>query len=516
MRDNLFWRHFSQPRSAVGLGMFRIVYALTLLGEVAQLCSLRHLVFDEAPYQSAGGFFTIPVFAAWMSCIICLVIGLHTRTAAVGNYLMTLATFSTFDYWEYHVDYIYTGVNGFLILVPAGRSLSVDAWVARRRAARRGQPPPTEFVPRVHYDALILVGIALVYFDSVFYKLASPMWTSGLGLWRPASLPHNTHWNVGRLLDIKPLMLALSHITLAFETVFVFVMWWDRLRPWLFTIGVGLHLGIVVMFPIPWFGFAVFALYLLLVPDAWWARVVPRANEHCLGDDDSDRSFRRWDALAVPMVMSLAIVVSASQLVMTSASDLARQLSARYGGEQLRQTVEQLAVRIHKPVRVLFGVTRHPVFMDFHFDGYDSFYTLAFVNRDGSLTWLPMAERSGQGRLGWSGRLWVNYTWRVSNPQPDPVTMSRGYEHLTAWWLGRQGLELDGATFVVLRRPCDRCDGWTAGYYQRQLRHAWQPVGRAAWRGGDFKFQLTPGALTGAAQTSTGTDSSLAVNGGRR
>ncbi len=518
MREDRLWRHFLQPRSAVGLGMFRIVYSLTLLGEVAQLCSLRHLVFDEVPYQVASSFFTGPLFGLWMLSIICLMIGLFTRGAAVVNYLMTLLTFSTFHYWEYHVDYVYTGINCFLMVVPVGRALSVDAWLRRRRAIREGSPVPPETVPRIHYDALILVGIALVYFDSVFYKLSSPMWMSGLGLWRPASLPHNTHWNVGWLLDLKPLMLTLSHVTLVFECLFLPLMWFDRLRPWLFVLGVGLHLGIVVMFPIPWFGFTVFGLYLLLIPDAWWMALASWSRQ-LLGRPASitlpgdlppappapAAPLTPFDLLSVKLVLSLAVIVSMTQFLMTATADLSRDFTATVGGESIRKPFEQLAVQTHSLWRIPFGVTRHPVFMDFHFDGYESFYTLVAVDADGTQTWLPMAAPTGQGRLGWSGRLWVNWTWRVSNPHPDARMMRRGFERVTAWWLGRQGRKPDNAKFLVMRRHCDPCNGWNKGYYQRQLAHTWEPVGVAEWQNGTFALKLAADALEPSPSTAATT-----------
>ncbi len=515
MREDRLWRHFLQPRSAVGLGMFRIVYSLTLLGEVGQLCYLRHLVFDEVPYQVANSFFTGPLFALWMLSIVCLTIGLFTRGAAVVNYLMTLLTFSTFSYWEYHVDYVYTGINCFLMVVPVGRALSVEAWLKRRRAVRDGSPLPPATVPRVHYDALILVGIALVYFDSVFYKLSSPMWMAGLGLWRPASLPHNTHWNVGWLLDLKPLMLALSHVTLVFECLFLPLMWFDRLRPWLFSIGVGLHLGIVVMFPIPWFGFTVFGLYLLLIPDAWWmvlaswigsvsdrlSSVSPRGESPPV--PVAAAPLRTFDLLSVKLVLSLAVIVSMTQFLMTATADLSRDFTATVGGESIRRPFEQLAARTRSLWRIPFGVTRHPVFMDFHFDGYESFFTLVAVDEDGTQTWLPMAAESGQGRLGWSGRLWVNWTWRVSNPHPDAEMMRSGFKRVTAWWLGRQGRRPAAARFLVMRRHCDPCDGWSEGYYQRQLAHPWEPVGVAEWQDGAFDLRLAADALEASVSTAT-------------
>ncbi len=500
-------KHFLQPRSATGLALFRITYSLTLLFEVLQLFSVRRLVFDAMPFLEVGTLYLRPAFALWVIAIICLMFGLFTRQAIVVNYVMTLLTFSTSRDWEYHVDYIYTGIGLFLLLVPVERTLSIDAWWARRQAAIDQLPPPATTVPRIHYDALILVGIAIVYLDSIFYKLASPMWLSGLGLWRPASLPHNTFWNIGWLLDLKFLMIALGYLTLAFEATFIAAMWFDRLRPILFLIGFGLHRGIVITFPIPLFGLAVAALYALLVPDEWWQGLARRFSrtsstapssssassvQQSIAMTQADRSERRLAAI----VATLACVTTAMQLLQTSRADLTGEIAAKTGLSVLRQSVVEFALQAAPVSRIVLGVTPHPVFMDFHFDDYEAFYTLVHVNPDGRQTWLPMSNESGQGTLIWSGRLWVNWTWRVSNPLPDRTQMSDGLRRITAWWIGKRGFDFNGQRFLVMRRNCDPCDGWRLGYYQDQLEHEWLPIGTVEWTDGQCEVMLEPDALT--------------------
>jgi len=502
-----------QPRSATGLAAFRVMYSLTLLCEVLQLFYFRHLVFDATPYLSVGGFSLGPVFGVWVLSILCLALGLFTRQATIVNFVMTLLTFSITSYWEYHIDYIYTGVGFFLLFLPVEQTLSIDAWWARRRAVKDRTAPPLVTVPRVHYDALILVGIAVVYLDSVFYKLASPMWTSGLGMWRPASLPHNTFWDIGWLLDLKLLMVTLGYLTLVFEVSFIVTMWFDRVRPLLLVIGVGLHLGIVLTFPIPWFGLAVSALYMLLVPDEWWrwvASKVPSATISSRAPVASNAPSKvisepvsqiaRSDRTMAVVVAAFAIIVTLAQMLQTSRAPLSRRIAVSTGLEPVRQTFADLALRTDRFSRVLFGVTPHPVFMDFHFDGYEAFYTLVHVAGNGRQTWLPMSNERGHARLGWSGRLWVHWTWRVSNPQPNPREMGKGMRHVTAWWLGHTRRGFQEQQFVVMRRECDPCDGWREGYYQEQLDHEWRPVGAVQWTNGECEVTLDPAAFAPTGQ----------------
>ncbi len=514
LRADRLKSYFMQPRSAVGLAAFRILYSLTLLCEVLQLIWLRHLVYDPLPYLVPPDWPIDLLLFCWPPVILCILVGLWTRSMTIVNYVLTVMTFGMTDFWEYHVDYTYCGVNLFLIFMPIERAMSFDARRRLNSQTHTSLPIRPSLVPRIHYDALIFVGIALVYFDSVFYKLASDMWTSGLGVWRPASLPHNTWWNVGWLLDFKLPMLTLGYVTVVFECLFPFVMWIDRVRPLLLVIGLGLHLGIIVMFPIPWFGLAMVSLYLLMIPDNWWVLLGDRipqlgrlmgtsiSNEDASpAEHSTTHRSPRFAGVQAAIIGGLTVLVTISQLLQTAEADLTKDLTRNMGGESLRRVVAGLASRYGPATRRYYGVTRHPVFMDFHFDGYEAFYTAVHVDAEGEQTWLPMATKDGLGRLGWSGRLWVNWTWRVSNPQPNPSLLSRGMQLSTAWWLGQQGLDHNDAQFVIMRRECDPCEGWTKGYYQAQLEHDWRPVGTVQWTKGECEVTLDPAALTPAVES---------------
>lgn len=259
--------------SPLPLAVFRIVYGLVLLAEVCQLFYFRHLIFDEIPYLRPAEAAQTYALAAWIVVLGCLILGLHTRTACVINYILSLVVLSTLRNFEYHCDHIYLGVNLLLIFAPVGEVLSLD----RRRAVRANPGAAVEraTVSGLYADALVFVAIGLVYFDSFFWKCDQSIWRNGLGVGLPMSLPQNI-WLPPTIVNLianqKTLLAFLSYLTLVFEATFLFAMWYRPLRPWLVVIGVGLHFGILVAFPIPFFGLTMLALYLLVAPPEWFDR----------------------------------------------------------------------------------------------------------------------------------------------------------------------------------------------------------------------------------------------------
>ena len=267
------WMH-GNPTSAMGLGVFRIAYGSVLLGEVLQLIYFRPLVFSEMPHLPLPEARWEYVLWVWAAMVVCLILGWYTRIACVVNYVLTLVTLSTFQYYEYHADHIYIGLNLLLIFTPVERRLSLDALRRRMETGTLpGDPTHDPTVARFHYDSLLLVGLGLVYFDSFFWKLDQSLWQQGLGLWLPMSLPHDTWFSIkflNTMLNRQALVNVLSDLTLVFEGAFIGLMWLRTARPILCLIGVGMHVSIFFAFPIPFFALSLCAMYLLLAPQRWY------------------------------------------------------------------------------------------------------------------------------------------------------------------------------------------------------------------------------------------------------
>lgn len=265
---------YNKKVSASGLALFRIFYAVVLLFEVVQLFYFRHLIFDKIPYFVPAEIdFTIPL-VLWMVSIFCIILGLFTRFSSVVNYLFSIVFISTISSYEYHMFYAYMGVNFLLVFINTSQVLSFDNLISKLKYSNsRSLYNPVRKVSVLNYYILILVAIAFVYFDSIFFKSASPIWLKGWGMWLPASLPNFTHFNTSSILNLKWLILSLGYLTFVFETIFIFTFFLKKWRLPLLIIGLGLHLGILICFPIPWFALGVMSIYILMIPHKFISRV---------------------------------------------------------------------------------------------------------------------------------------------------------------------------------------------------------------------------------------------------
>ncbi|MDP2385472.1 MAG: DCC1-like thiol-disulfide oxidoreductase family protein [Bacteroidota bacterium] len=257
--------------SSKGLGIFRILYGLVLLREVLRLREFRELIFDKVPFFEASEISFVYIFYVWIVTVALLIVGYKTRFVAILNYIIGLFLIGTIDTYEYHMFYAYMGINFIMIFTPVSESYSLDNLLYRiNNSSVRKLNQPTEKVSEFYYYLLLFYGIAIVYFDSIFYKLASPLWKDGLGMWLPASMPFVVNVNASWLLNQEMLMKFLGYLTIVFEFVYIF-FFWNKYFKWpLLLIGIGLHIGIWILFPIPQFAQAVTGLYFLMLPLDFW------------------------------------------------------------------------------------------------------------------------------------------------------------------------------------------------------------------------------------------------------
>lgn len=265
---------YNNKVDSIGLSVFRLAYSAVLFCEIVQLLYFKHLVFDRIPFIKVNEIDLGLALNLWLLFILFMAIGLFTRIATIVNYLFSLVFIATINSFEYHMFYAYMGINFILMFLPVSTSFSVDRIIERAKysSAQYTHNPPTT-VSVIYYYIPLFLGVGLVYFDSVIFKLGSPAWLSGLGMWKPAVLPHFNHYGESFVLNNKFLAVALGYMTFVFEAIFIFLFWYKPFRIPFLIIGLGLHLGILLFFPIPWFALGVSAIYLLLVPICFWKKL---------------------------------------------------------------------------------------------------------------------------------------------------------------------------------------------------------------------------------------------------
>lgn len=272
---------YNKRVDGLGIAIFRIVYSLILFAEVCQLFYFRHLVYDSVPYLQEGPIDpSIPLFL-WAVVVVMILFGAFTRIATFANYIFSLVFIGTITSYEYHMFYAWMGINFLLIFLPISNCLSIDSLRLKLKySSTKFQLIPSKDVSSLAYIIPVFIGIGFVYFDSIFYKSTSHLWLNGLGMWLPASLPMVSHFHGVLLLNNELLMKCLGYLTFLFELTFIFLFWFKKFRLPLLIIGVGLHIGILIEFPIPWFALGVISIYLLMVPLNFWKKLMIRKARH--------------------------------------------------------------------------------------------------------------------------------------------------------------------------------------------------------------------------------------------
>lgn len=270
---------FEKKVDGSGLAIFRVAYCLVLFTEVIHLYSTRHLVYDNIPFiQPYEIDLSLPLII-WAIVVFFLMIGLFSRLASIINYILSLVLIGTITSFEYHMFYVYMGINFLIMFLPINIKFSVDQLINKLKYSNtKFQFKPETNVRQLYYFAPLLIAVGLVYIDSVFYKLSSPMWRSGLGVWLPSSLPMISISDKTWLLNNEFLVKFTGYLTIVFEGVFIFTFFRKKWRLPLIILGLLLHIGILLEFPIPQFALGMCSFYILMVPISIWKKLLNRTN----------------------------------------------------------------------------------------------------------------------------------------------------------------------------------------------------------------------------------------------
>ncbi|RYG52902.1 MAG: hypothetical protein EOO01_05780, partial [Chitinophagaceae bacterium] len=264
---------FQRKVSATGLAVFRMLYSIMIIVEISLLYKFRHIIFDREPFVVPGEIDFGFIYFFWMAALFALFVGLFTRVAALVNFIFGVIIFSSAIKFEYHIYYSYLGVNFLFLFLPVSKVFSLDNLILKLKHTTIGKAfSPDRNVLEINYMMPVFVGIALVYFDSIFLKLQNNLWTSGLGFWLPTSIPAVAWNDMSLILNQEWFMYFLGYFVLLFEAAFIFLFWFRKWRWPLLLIGIVFHLGIWVCYPIPLFALTYVFLYLLLLPADFWQK----------------------------------------------------------------------------------------------------------------------------------------------------------------------------------------------------------------------------------------------------
>lgn len=212
-----------------------------------------------------------------------MLVGLGTRAATalfaavlVHLYVEVYVGGPSRAFFGHHHQGLLTALVVLLALTPAGRSLSVDRWLALRRAERGGRPSAPERGP-LWAIRLVALQVSAVYLWSAVDKLALD-YLSGARLEQIAmSLYFGSDLPEGAA--IRALFVAAAWAVLLLELALGVGLWSRRARRWLVPAGIALHAILFLTLPVCVFSALMVLLYLAFAEpeaiDRALARLMP-------------------------------------------------------------------------------------------------------------------------------------------------------------------------------------------------------------------------------------------------
>ncbi len=409
----------------MGATALRVFYSLVLFEDVAHLYVHRDLFRDTGAW---------PQFPIGSVCLVCLAalgllaFGLRTRAAALVNWLCCVVMLGVAapneGFQQAAADSVIIGVAFLLIILPR-LSPAAGRWIL----------------------AAYLIAI---YLDSGVHKLLSPMWSGGFGVAAPMSFP-SLVWVPMSWMSWLPSWIwhGMGYGVVAFELLFGLLYAWHRTRAPSLIVGILMHAGIAIVYPIPVFGWIMVSIYAGLLPERWY-RPMERFV-HTSAQDPVFLSPRMITGIAMAYALSVATVYAPAYLPIKA---------------------------VHKAAWLVAGVASHEVFAEYPFSHYN--YQVRLVGNDGMTT-----PYSRGNLLDWDVRDRVWELWWKRTEAPN-VAIQDANAHLLAWAQFYCGdpARIEGRPQEAVTRAID------ADLFHKNNAIPWSQIGSI--QAGRVRWQMPP------------------------
>jgi hypothetical protein len=283
------WQHFwFEPIPPHSYAALRILFGafglLTVIGvaNADLFWDLRGLVPIGAPLGGvkvaivAGGHAALAARALLLACaaaFLLMTLGVASRWSVPAALLAALVQVSWNPLPLAAAHSLMVSLIFALAWADSGRVWSVDAW---RRGQRPGLPQEVGTQP-IAPLRLIRFQVALVYLSTGLWKLMSPLWRDGTALHYVLNYNVFHRFPIGTAPELEWLLAVGTWVTLAWELVFAFALWWRPTRVLALVAGVLIHAGMIAGLEIGPFSLLMLSAYVaFLNPHALSRLTAPR------------------------------------------------------------------------------------------------------------------------------------------------------------------------------------------------------------------------------------------------
>ena len=211
-------------------------------------------------------------YALSMTVLFWFTIGLWTRISSILSVVVVISFAHRVPEALFGLDKVVAMLTLYLAIGPSGRALSVDSWLARRRA--KGSRHDSRSASANFALRLIQIHMCIIYAFAGASKLQGASWWNGQAMWMAfGNLEYQsvdmtwTAWH--------PWMVELlSHFTVLWELTFCVLIWIKVLRPLELASAVMLHLGIGATLGLWTFSLAMLIGCASFLPTEWVAKLL--------------------------------------------------------------------------------------------------------------------------------------------------------------------------------------------------------------------------------------------------
>jgi len=357
------WDHFwFDPVGGTSLAVFRFLFGICCIYSAALLWPDRVFWFTDAgpitfdtakmlmslgvpgptppsPLGPHTGVVGISVFfIAFMLASLSLSVGFCSRTSALLVNLGLTALHCRNDQIVNGSDLVYSVMAFYLIIAPAGSVFSVDRLI---RLARGKEPEePKLIVP--WGQRLIQIQVCVVYLTAVLSKVTGNLWNNGTAVYYPLNYPELRRFPMPHFGPQDMWLInTLTYSTIAIEFSLVFLVWHPRLRLYVLTAGVLLHLGIEYAINVPLFAGIMIVSYTTFLTDQDWKKLKRWAKRRFVREKLTVATMGVYNPLALKLLHRLDPVGLVEYEVTDSVQEGLLRAEDAHGHTYL----DQLAVR---------------------------------------------------------------------------------------------------------------------------------------------------------------------------
>jgi hypothetical protein len=197
---------------------------------------------------------------------LCMCFGFLTRIVMPLAWFMTLMVCHRMTGFLFGLDQVVMMLAMYLMLAPAGTTMSVDAWLAHRKFFTT--PPPDSMV--TFATRLMQIHLCIVYLFGGLAKLRGEMWWDGTAMWFSAVAYEYQSLDLTWLGRFPVLGAILSHLTVFWETFYGVLVWPRWSRPWILGLAVMVHGGIALFLGMITFGVMMIVANMAFIEPAWF------------------------------------------------------------------------------------------------------------------------------------------------------------------------------------------------------------------------------------------------------